>query len=403
MRISTPLMYQQAVDTMSTEQAALVRMQQQIASGKRMQTAADDPVASAQALVVRQSKAESDRYNDNIGTARDMLGQNESVLANVTEVLQSVRTTAINAGNTAISATDRAALATELGNRLAQLVSLANSRDGNGNFLYGGFQNAMQPFSGGGSSPVVYNGDQGVQSMQVSATRVLDVAQNGTALFENIRNGNGTFSVTPGSGNTGAGVMGATAVSNPAGLTGNTYRLQFNVSGGTTTYDVVDVTTSTTVSTGNAYTDDGSINVAGMTVAIKGAPANGDQFTLAPSASQSMFTTLQKLVTTLQAPATTDAQRASLTNGINDALQNIDHALETVLTARADVGANLRELDALSSAGADRDVQYQQTLSRLEDLDYNRALSLFSQQQLALEAAQKSFLKTSGLSLFSLL
>src|SRR5512140_2059077 len=134
MRISTPLLYQQAVGTMSTEQAELVRMQQQIASGKRMQTAADDPVAAAQALVVRQSKAESDRYNDNIGTARDMLGQNESVLANVTEVLQSVRTTAINAGNTVMSASDRAALATEPSNRLAQLVALANSRDGNGNY-----------------------------------------------------------------------------------------------------------------------------------------------------------------------------------------------------------------------------------------------------------------------------
>src|SRR5581483_8816071 len=367
MRISTPLLYQQAVNAMSAQQSDLLHLQQQIAAGKRMLTAADDPVAAAQALVVRQSQAENDRYANNIGSAKDLLGQNDSVLASISEVLQSVRTTAVNAGSTVLSATDRAALATDVGNRLQQLIGLANSRDGNGNFMYGGFQSATQPFTGGGTGAVTYNGDQGVQTLQVSATRFMDVSQNGSALFETIKNGNGTFTATPGSGNAGSGVIGSTAVANPASLTADTYRLQFNVVGSTTTYDVIDVTTSTTISTGNAYTDGSSINVAGMSVAITGAPANGDQFTLAPSTNQSVFTTLQNLMTALQAPTTTDAQRASFTNSINDALQNIDHDLEHVLTARSDVGANLREIDALSSAGDDRGIQYQQTLSRLED------------------------------------
>lgn len=403
MRVSTPLLYDQAVSAMGTQQSQLLRLQQQIASGRKLLSASDDPIAAAQALVIRQSQAENDRYAGNIGAARDLLGQSDSVLASIINVLQSARTTAINGGSGALSASDRSDLANAVSKQLDELVALANTRDGNGNFLYAGFQNATVPFSGGGTTPVVYNGDQGVQTMQVSATRFVNVTENGTALFEAIRDGNGTFSVTPNSANAGTGVVDATSVPNPAAVTGDTYALQFRVSGGVTTYDVIDVTSNVTVSTGNAYVPDGSIDVAGMRVSIGGAPANGDGFTLAPSTAQSVFTTLQKLVAVLRSQPATAAQRASFTNGLNDAVNNLDQAIQHVLTARADAGASLQELDALSSSIADRGVQYQQTVSRLEDLDYNRALSLFTQQQVALEAAQKSFIQTSGLSLFSLL
>ncbi|MEP7206005.1 MAG: flagellar hook-associated protein FlgL [Casimicrobiaceae bacterium] len=403
MRISTPLFYQQGIDAIVSQQSGMLHNQQQIATGRNLLTAADNPIAAAQSLVVRQAKADNDRLASNIGSARDALSQNDSALGSITDLLQSVRTTVVNAAAGTLSASDRAALATDVANRLEELVGLANSRDSNGKFMFSGFQSDSQPFSGGGASPVTYSGDQGARTLQVSAARYLNIAQNGSALFETIRNGNGTFQVSPDVANTGTGVIGSTSVSNPAAVTGNTYALQFNIAGGVTTYDVVDVTTSTTVSTGNAYTDGAPIIVAGMRLAIAGAPQSGDQFTVAPAAPQSMFATLSNLISTLRSPAGTAAERATYLNGTNNALQNVQNALDHVLTARSDVGASLRELDALSSVSEDRTIQYQQTMSRLEDLDYNRALSLFAQQQVALEAAQKSFVKMSGLSLFAYL
>lgn len=402
MRISTPLLFQQGVGAITSQQADLLHTQQQIASGRRMLTPADDPVAAAQALVVRQSKGENDRFSANIAAAKDALGLNESVLAQITEVLQGARTIAINAGNGALNDADRKSLAVDISSRLTQLAGLANSRDGSGGFLYSGFQTSTEPFSLSGAV-MRYNGDQGVRGIDVSPTRNLDISENGSALFEAIANGNGTFATSAAAANTGAGVIAGTAVTNPAAITGDTYRLQFNVAGNVTTYDVLDVTSGTTLSTTNTYTDGSAITVAGMQVTLKGAPAGSDQFTLAPSTPQSVFATLQNLVAALQSPASTAPDKARLANDLTDALQNIEHGLDHVLTARTDVGAKLRELDTLGSGNDDRGVQYQQTLSRLEDLDYNRALSLFSQQQIALEAAQKSFLKTTGLSLFALL
>ena len=76
-------------------------------------------------------------------------------------------------------------------------------------------------------------------------------------------------------------------------------------------------------------------------------------------------------------------------------------ALDNVLTVRSSVGARMKELDTLDSAGDDADIQYAATLSGLQDLDLVKAISLFTQQQATLEAAQKTFKSVSSLSLFN--
>jgi flagellar hook-associated protein 3 FlgL len=72
-----------------------------------------------------------------------------------------------------------------------------------------------------------------------------------------------------------------------------------------------------------------------------------------------------------------------------------------VLSVQAAVGARLKELDYLDSSGDDLGLQYATTLSNLQDVDYTAAISLFTQQQTTLTAAQKSFTTMSGLSLFN--
>jgi flagellar hook-associated protein 3 FlgL len=165
----------------------------------------------------------------------------------------------------------------------------------------------------------------------------------------------------------------------------------------------VNVTTATVVSSGNPYVDGGAIDVAGMQVTITGQPANGDQFTLAPSSSQSVFQTLANLVTALETPVTTAADRTRLANSLNRAFADVDQGLEHMLTVRADMGAGLRELESLAAGNEGQQLMHDKTLSRLVDLDYNAALSDFARQQLALEAAQKSFIQVSGLTLFDFL
>ncbi|MBK6602859.1 MAG: flagellar hook-associated protein FlgL [Betaproteobacteria bacterium] len=402
MRISTSQLYSQGADAIGRNQSELFANQQRIASGKRMLAPSDDPIASAEAVVVGQSKARVERFGANLITAAESLGLNDSILADVGDTLIEMRTLAINGGAGSLSDADRRSLATDLEGRLQQLVGLANSRGADGGYLFGGFAVGTQPFALVGGS-YAYQGDQGQRALTVADGRDLPVSENGEALFNAVRTGNGTFIARAAATNAGAGIVAAGSVTDPTLLDGHGYRLHFNVAAGVTTYDVVDVTAATTVSTGNAYVPGSAIAVAGMQVTITGDPLSGDQFTLTPSGHQSVFTTVQELIATLRAPTATAGDKARLGNGLNLALQNLSQAQEAVLTTRAGLGARMRELDSLAAHNEARTLQYEATLSRLQDLDYSKALSDFARQQLALEASQKSFLQVSGLSLFNYL
>lgn len=113
-----------------------------------------------------------------------------------------------------------------------------------------------------------------------------------------------------------------------------------------------------------------------------------------------VFATLSNLVTLLNTPITNAATQAAFTSGLATAISNLQGSVDNVLNVRAAIGSKLNELDALDTAGADRALQYSKSLSELEDLDYASALSDLAKQQTIMEAAQKSFVETTKLSLF---
>ena len=141
----------------------------------------------------------------------------------------------------------------------------------------------------------------------------------------------------------------------------------------------------------------------GASVTINGAPATGDSFSIAPSASQSVFVTLAKLIGALEATTGAAAANARLSNDIGFALTNLDQGIDNVLRIRAQIGSRMNEIESLGSLNEDLNLQYQQTLSQLQDLDYAKSFSDLTRMQVDLEAAQKSFTRISQLSLFNYL
>ena len=400
MRVSTNTVYEQGVTSILRQQEGMLKTQQQVSTGRRILTPADDPVAAARALDVTQAESVNTQYAENRNYAKSSLGLSESILQGITTLIQDVRTVTVEAGNQAFTDNDRAGLATELRGRLDELIGLANSADGAGEYLFSGYQGRTKPFAQTAAG-VQYSGDQGQRLIQAAASRQIAVSDSGTAVFERIKNGNGVFVTAAAAANSGSGVINPGTVVTPASLTGHNYQVTFTVAAGATTYDVVDTTTATTLSTGNPYTSGNAITFDGLQFDIQGSPANGDRFTVAPSTNQSLFKTLSDLIVVVAAPVSGQTGGSTrLSNGLNTALLNLDHGLDNILGIRAAVGTRLQELDALQSSGEDLALQYQQTLSQLQDVDYAQALSELNRQQVYLEAAQKSFMKISGLSLF---
>ncbi|AYH43086.1 flagellar hook-associated protein FlgL [Azoarcus sp. DN11] len=110
-----------------------------------------------------------------------------------------------------------------------------------------------------------------------------------------------------------------------------------------------------------------------------------------------MFGAISDFITALRDPA------SNVSTAVSKAIGDMDAALENVNTIRASVGSRMTELDSLGDLSAVQDQQYAGTLSRLQDLDYNEAITRFTQQQTVLQAAQQSYLRVTGLSLFNLL
>jgi flagellar hook-associated protein 3 FlgL len=406
MRISTTDVFDIGSRAIVDGQAGMMKTQQQLSSGRKSSSPADDPIAASEALRLRQAAALNAQYQGNQKAALGTLGQVESTLGDVTGLLQQVRTSVVAAGNSSLTDSDRQAIAQDIAGRLEQLIGYANSTDGTGRYLFGGYSDTAQPFTKSGTG-VVYNGDQGGRALQVSDSRTIDVSANGSHVFERIPTGNGTFVASAAAANTGAGIVSTGKVTNAAALaTGHSYQVVIDPSG--TTYTVNDTTGGApgTAVAGQAslpYTSGSAISFDGMQIDISGQPAAGDVFDVKPSTSQNVFATLQNLVTLLNTPVSGSAGRAALANGVAGGLTNIDNAFDNVLSYRTAMGSRMNEVQSLGTVMDDRNLAIQTALSQVEDVDYADAISRLSRQQMMLEAAQKSFVSTTHLSLFSFL
>lgn len=398
MRISSSTLFDSNVAALNQQQSRLLQTQQQIASGHRILTPSDDPIAASRALDVSQADAMNTQYTSNRNAAIQTLTMTDSALQGVVSLLQDVRTSAVDAGSGLLGNSERKMIAADFSRRLQELVGLANSTDGLGNYLFAGFQSKSQPFVDTAAG-VSYLGDDGQRNVQVSASLQMATSDSGADVFMRIKNGNGTFSTQALPSNTGSGVVSVGSVTNPALLTGNNYSVTFSVVAGATTYDVTNTTTAAVVSTGNVYVSGQAISFDGMQVDIKGVPANGDSFTVVPSSNQGVFKTISDMVSALNAPVV----GANLSNSLLHGIKNLDNALEKIANTRSSVGLRLNEIDAQQAVGDNLGLQFKSTLSKLQDTDYHKAASDLAQQNLILQAAQQSFAKVSNLSLFSYL
>jgi flagellar hook-associated protein 3 FlgL len=638
MRISTSQIYDAGTLNIQRNQSDLFKLQNQISSMRKILTPADDPVGASQVLVVSQSAAVNAQQQTNQGNAASQLGLVDSQLTSLTNLLQSVRYSVVQAGGGALTHSDRQSIANDLESSLSEMLGIANSDNGSGDFLFSGYQGGTRPFAidptkaaqlPATTSPIGYFGDEGQRLLQVSSSRQMAVSVTGSDVFMNGKSGNGTFvtatagtlgvtapvsnatinagtvlnqaqwtaaqadplagmplevrfadathygiydpvsglttgplpytpgvaiplvtastpavnfaaqvvvSGTPAAGESftissnagnisvGVGVKRASlptadggtvlnraqyqaalasplagapleirftsptqygiydpvsglttgplaytsgaaiplitastppvdfaaqvvisgvpvagdsvtikpgnnqgsatvdpgsvldpqqwtaAVNNP--LAGQPLEIRFSVAAGVATYGIYDPVSKLT--TGPLpYTPGQAIPLKtasvppvdfGSQVIVSGTPANGDTLTVTPSTSQSVFQTMQNLIGILRSSVGSSTYtRTQLANDLGGQLSNIDQAMSQVSQVQATVGTSLRELDSLSSTASDLDIQYKATLSDLQDLDYAAAFSDFTKQQLALEAAQKSFVQISGLSLFNYL
>jgi len=324
MRISTSTAYDRGTAAILRENVDLNKTLLQIATGKRILTPADDPADAARILGLNQQKERTTKFQDNISAAEGTLQIEDVTLQNIVDLLQRIRELTIQGNNDTYDAEQRRSIAYEIEDLSESLYGYANTVDGQGNYLFGGFRNDQPPFTKGAGGDITYVGDQGQKNIQIGASRQIPTGDNGYDVF-----------------------MDAPAV---VGNDGTTKISLFKV--------VSDLEET-------LRTNDG--------------PNSG--------------------------PAPVVVPPAAMPETFHEAMQrhinNTDIALGKILDIQATIGARQNATQSQSNVNADYLVQIETTMSETQDLDYATAISRMELQQLGLSAAQQSFTKIQGLSLFN--
>lgn len=404
MRISTLNVFEQSIASINRQQSQFLHVGQQIASGRRVVNPSDDPQAAARAVGVAQSKAVTEQYMDARISARNALSQQESVLDSVSDAIVRAKTLLVQGANGTLSDADRASAASELKGVFENLLGQANSTDGNGRYLFGGYQESSAPFVVVNDGSVSYVGDSHTRAQLIQASREMPVADNGITIFQSVHSGAG-YLARADEGNAGSMTFVGPRVVDAADADyGTQYRIEFNDDGaGGINYTLYDVDAGAPVAgaAGQPYTPGMIIEMGGIAITLEGKPADGDELHVGRAADMQpdLFATLQRAIAALDTPAETPEQKAALSNTLNSAMRELDNALDNVLTVRASSGARLNELDIVDSSSSTRLLNYEQTLSDLLDLNVVSAIAEYSLRQMGLEASQRVFVDIQSLSL----
>lgn len=393
MRTGSANTYDTALQQLFQRQSDLAAQQEKLTSGKRVNRASDDPQAAAQAerAMVKISRVETDQRA--LEVQRGAIASAESTLGEATSVVQGIRDLLINAGNAGNSPADRGIIARQMADLRDQLFALANRGDSNGVPLFGGLGSTSAPFADLPAG-VQY---QAIAGQRASTATALPGAMNGQAIWMDVKSGNGSFEVGLNPANTGAAWTDAGTVTSPGALTGNNYRVTFNVVAGVTTYDVVNSTTSTTLASAQPYQDGTPVQFDGQSLVVHGQPASGDSVTVAPSTQTNIFKVLDSAISGVdnQAGGNLMSQTVALQ------LKQIDTGLDRLQAARSQAGVWLNRADSITSAQETRSIALEDDKSRAVNLDMVKGISDFNLSQTGYQAALQSYAQIQRLSLFN--
>src|SRR6185436_2661829 len=335
MRLSTAGMHRNSIDAILEHQFRLAKTQQQITTGQKFQTAAEDPIGATRAAGLDRTLADNAQYTRNSTIIESRLNYEESSLADATGLLQSVRDLALQGANSSLGPAERRMLANDVRQQLAAMVDVANRDDSNGEFLFAGTSTSTRPFAVAGTG-VNYQGDLTNRQIRISSSQSLADSHNGADVFMNIVERNGVFRTAVNAGNNGSGSIDVGRVTDPTQWVPDNYTLQFTTA---TDWQVIDDTlpTPNVIATGTGFVPGQSISFPGITVTVAGTPAVNDSFDIRTAQKVDVFAMLDGLATTLAGGATGAQTDAEFNTNIGAAIANIDQALDHVVGVRSEV------------------------------------------------------------------
>ncbi len=392
-RISSFHNYQAVQNDMMRQQTKLSHNTAQLASGKKLLTAGDDPVAMLYSQNLRQQSEEIKQYLNAIMLGRNRLERNEIAIANAESYTDEAKLTVMEMINGSLSKEDRFAHAQDLQGLFDSMLNLGNSMDESGNFLFAGTKARTQPLFRSNDGTVSYAGDDYQRKVRVSNSIEVPVNDPGSKLFMEIRNPFGEFE--PSYDLQVGSTLLLTRASNSDYLDESNYSVSFLVApNGQFNYQL---SKDGSVVTTGQYDPSKSMEYGSVSVQVRGEFKSGDTINLMPQRTFNMFDSFQEGIVL----SGRDLDDSTATAELHKVTEQFSAAFINLNRARADVGSRQNTLDNQENQHEDYNLTLAKSISNIEDLDYSKAVIDFNENTLALKASQQAFAKTKDMSLFN--
>lgn len=205
-RITQGMLYSRALIDVQSGLSRYAQLQQEVATGRRINRPSDDPAAALRILPLRRDLRDLSQLSDNVSLARETLNTGTASLEDASALMQRLRELTTQASNGTMSESDRQSIAAEVDQLLNQLVGIGNSRRGD-RFLFGGTANGDAPFqlvTDGGGTRVLYRGNRESLAIDVAPGVSTELNIPGDGIFQARSRGATTFTPALGSTATGA-------------------------------------------------------------------------------------------------------------------------------------------------------------------------------------------------------
>lgn len=344
MRVSTSMIFQSGLQNLQRQQSEMLRAQTDIATGVKLRSADDDPVAFSRVSQLSSQQERVEQFLRNNDLAEGKIRSQETRLAASTDILQRVREISLETGSILQDPTSRKALSNELSQLRDALTEQINARDERGEYVFAGTRANTQPVDDTGV-------DQFVGNAAPTAEVKVDVGENQQVTTQRVATN--IFTVSPGSENIYPSALQSNA-SIPPGF-------PFDP-----TYDTTN------------------------------ADPNDDE-----ASPRSALQIIDGLKWAIDNHDAIDDSGADVTEFYSASQRDVDVLLEQVVVARGEMGNDLNILDRMKNDQQAWKLANEEIVSGLRDADLAEAITRLNQSQYNLQATQKSMVKIQGLSLFS--
>ncbi len=401
--------YDSTVRNLNLRQTQLSALQENLTSGKRVVRASDDPTSAAVAERARNRISRITTDQRTLASQVNAITQAEATLGSATDAMQRFRELVVSAGNGTHSAAERRSIANELQGLREQIFAFANTKDTNGQPLFGALGSALQPFVGPQTSAPDYTFN-GLPGQSASTTVTIPFALDGDSAFMLEPSRDAAYNVKNSNTNT-LLQAGGVILTDATLVTGSAYTISnLVIAAGTApgtsavSYDLTETPAGSTVPnapvpvTSADYPSSATtipISLPGLSLTLTGTVALGDTLTIEPSPS--VFSVMDDAINDIGSAA----NNAGSSQAVSQALHNIDISMARISAVRSQAGELLNRADRISDNQEGRSIQLEADRSRAEDLDMIKGISDFNNQQTGYSAALQTYASIQKLSLFN--